>query len=107
MTGPRPYRLLLLAFTLFGGGACKSDNRRDQFYNTDVGAGWMPDEDAARATAHDAAIDAPTGDVPDARPDVPDAGPDVPDAGPDVPDAGPDVPDAAGVGTADAAGETG
>jgi hypothetical protein len=95
MTGPRPLRLLLLGATLIGGVACKSDNRRDRFYSTDVGIDWMPDPNAT-IRPHDAAGE--EGGV-DAGPGGREAGTDGPDAAVDSADAGPD--------TIDAPGETG
>lgn len=44
---PMPRTLLrvsVLATALFSAGsACSKSDRRDQFYGTDVGAGWVPD----------------------------------------------------------------
>jgi hypothetical protein len=98
MTGPRPYRILLLAFTLSGAAACASDSKRDQFYNTDVGAEWT--YDGAVATVHDAAVDSTTasqGGGQDGGHDGPDAaaGAGGHDANTDGPDAGVDMADAA------------
>jgi hypothetical protein len=78
MTGPRPFRLLLLAVTLLGGAACASDDKRDQFYNTDVGANWVPD-DGSVIQPHDAAVDQGAADGRDGG--VRDAGGDAVDGG--------------------------
>jgi hypothetical protein len=78
--------MLLLAATLLVAGArCSSATKTDQFYNTDVGANWMPEagdlvRDAGSqidVAADGAGLDAGAADGPDASADTADGGSDA------------------------------
>jgi hypothetical protein len=67
---------------MVGGWACSTGERRDQYYGTDVGVGWVPGDGSALPDG---------GANPDARPAT-DAPTDMVEAGPD---AGPETAAAA------------
>jgi hypothetical protein len=48
MRAPRAVRLFTLAAALtVAGWSCSSSGKRDQFYGTDVGVGWIPGDGSA------------------------------------------------------------
>lgn len=79
MRAPRTVRLFALAAALtVVGWACSSGGKRDQFYGTDVGVGWVPGDgsallpDTAPAAHLDAGADASVGDAAEAGADASD-----------------------------------
>jgi hypothetical protein len=79
MNAPRAARRIALAVTLMvAAWGCSSSTPKDQFYGTDVGAGWIPPDATPRdapadASAEDATAGGEAG-ASDAAPDAQDAG---------------------------------
>jgi hypothetical protein len=76
---PRIARLAVVAATLVVAAlGCSTDTKRDQFYGTDVGVGWIPPDATLRETVVRDAGAADAGDAGlDAAADAPDAGGDA------------------------------
>jgi hypothetical protein len=79
---PRIARLAVVAATLVVAAlGCSTDTKRDQFYGTDVGVGWVPPDATPRETV---VRDAGTDDAGDAGDAGLDAAANAPDAGADA-----------------------
>jgi hypothetical protein len=84
MPVPRIARLVTLGATLLVAGlACSNSTKRDQFYNTDVGANWIPPDATVRESG--AAPDGGAGDAGDAGDAGVDAGIDTASPSADAP----------------------